>query len=319
MKLLSAAEHTSQENRNSNKRMALPSPLLRSVWFVLLPLCSWGRVTVAPRHCRGGVKHLHLAVGKDPSTQMTVSFASKWAHPDVDMPLAGVHIGTAPTNLDRFVGESELPDYYASTLHRHEEQHYYSPYQHHITIEGLEPGTTYYYVAVLGNRTLGLEALKELPLRDHPSQHGDYGVENYVAENKIMHAAEEMNEEEEHNLRALRNRHRQLGPSPYDGHEHACLEGHQVRSFTTAPAPGSPQATTATFAIVGDLGQFSHSQETVEHMAKHKDEYDAAILVGDIAYTEFDHRRWDTFFDFLDDFSAFDEIPLQIATGNHGK
>jgi hypothetical protein len=255
---------------------------------------------------------------------MTISFASKWANPGVDMPLAGVHIGTVPTNLDRFVGESELPDSYVSTMVKHDKEHYYSPFQHHITIDGLEPSTTYYYVAVVGDRSKGIEDLANKPLRDHPSQHGSESLE---AEGNILHAQETIYETLENNGRTLvqqqqqqlrHDSHRRLAPPPYDGHEHACLEGFKVRSFTTAPSPGSPQATSATFAIVGDLGQFSHSQETMEHMTLHKNEYDMALLVGDIAYSEYDHRRWDTFFDFLDDFSAFDELPLQIATGNHG-
>ncbi len=112
---------------------------------------------------------------------------------------------------------------------------------------------------------------------------------------------------------------RSLCPPPYDGHEKPCLEGFQVRSFTTAPRPGSEAATSATFAIIGDLGQFDHSRETLEHMTKNRDGIDAVVLVGDIAYTEYDHRRWDTFFDFLDDFSIFDEVPLQVAIGNHGE
>lgn len=256
-------------------------------------------VVVAPRECHDAVRHLHIAVGKDPSTQMTISFASQWAKPGEDIPMGGVHLGTSPTNLTRVVWESELPDSYASFDGKHKNEHYYSPYQHHITLDGLTPSTTYYYVAVTRHRP-------------------DHGKENLEAESKVLHSQENMNASMEDSGRALRHQGRRLGPPPYDGHLHECLDATKVRSFTTAPAPGSRKAKSATFAIVGDLGQFTHSQETVAHMKNHKHEYDAAMLVGDIAYTEFDHRRWDTFFDFLDDFAAFDELPLQIATGNHG-
>ncbi len=269
-------------------------------------------VTVAPRHCRGGVKHLHLSVGKDPSTQMTISFASTWSNPGIQAPIAGVHIGTAPDQLDRFVGEQEFPDSYVTTMVKHDDHHYYSPYQHHVTIDNLEPRTTYYYVAVVGNRDSGIDSLREMPLRDHPSQH-----QNFEAQSLVMNSEKRMNDENEDGSR--RKWLRRLAPPPYDGHEKPCLEGFQVRSFKTAPRPGSEAATSATFAIIGDLGQFDHSRETLEHMTKYRDGIDAVVLVGDIAYTEYDHRRWDTFFDFLDDFSVFDEVPLQVAIGNHGE
>jgi len=269
---------------------------------------------VAPRHCRGAVKHLHLSVGKDPTSEMIVSFASKWSEPGVSAPIAGIHVGRSPDQLDRFVGEQELPVRYTSALVRHQDQHYYSPFQHHITIDQLEPDTVYYYVAVLGDRSDGIDVLRETALRYHPSQRVH---ENTVAENIIMQAEEMANEDNEDDFRRLR---RKLAPPPYDGHEKPCYEGHQVRSFKTAPVPVNPvsgEHATATFAIIGDLGQFTHSQETLENMRDNREGIDAVVLVGDIAYTDYDHRRWDTFFDFLDDFSIFDEVPFQVAIGNH--
>ena len=53
-------------------------------------------------------------------------------------------------------------------------------------------------------------------------------------------------------------------------------------------------------------------------MKNNSENLDAVILGGDIAYTGFDPRGWDTFFDFLDDYSIFAEVPLMIANGNHG-
>lgn len=262
---------------------------------------------VEPRHCHGSAKHLHLAVGKDPTQEMTISFASKWSHPDVVAPIGGVHYGTKPHELDTFVGEQEYPIKYESSLLRGGGD-YYSPYQHHITIGGLEPNTTYYFVAVIGEREKGIKALEEMPLRDHPSQH----IENWVAENEILSGEEAMNEEEEDGERRLRRR--KLAPPPYDPSGKPCMEAHKVRSFKTAPDTSEGPVS---FAIIGDLGQFDHSRETLEHMAANREGIDAVMLVGDVAYTGFNHKQWDTYFDFLDDYSIFDEVPLQIATGNH--
>jgi hypothetical protein len=285
--------------------------------FTLVADFATTAAKVAPRHCRGSLKHLHLAVGRDPTTEMTVSFASTWSNPDIseEVPLGGVHIGTVPYDLDRFVGEQEAPAQYTAAQASDQNKDYYSPYQHHITIDALEPNTTYYYVAVLGNRTLGLDYLRDVPLRDHSSQHEG---ENLIAENQIV-SEEELNDEEEESGRVLslrRTSQRRLAPPPYDGSGKPCIEGHAVRSFKTAPITTTGPVT---FAIIGDLGQFDHSQETLDHMREHRDGIDAVIMAGDIAYPEYDHRRWDTFFDFLDDYSIFDEVPLMVANGNHGE
>ena len=245
-----------------------------------------------PRHCRGEVKHLHIAVGKDPTSEMTISFASKWSNPDAgEAPLAGVHIGLQPHQLDRFVGEQEAPLMYtASLVHRDEiGGTYYSPFQHHITIDGLEPNTTYFYVPVVGAREDGIENLRDKPLRDHPTQH----IENWVAENKILQYNEIDGEDEDSGRRRIR---RKLAPPPYDGTEQQCLEAHKVRSFHTAPVASEGPVS---FAIIGDLGQFDHSRDTLEHMKANQNEIDAVVLVGDIAYTGYDPKGWDTFFDSL--------------------
>ena len=43
----------------------------------------------------------------------------------------------------------------------------------------------------------------------------------------------------------------------------------------------------------------------------------AVVLAGDIAYTGYDHRRWDTFFDFMDDYPLTDRLPMVVCPGNH--
>ena len=279
-----------------------------------------------PRHCRGSPKHIHIAVGPDPTSSMTISFATKWAYPDNgDPPLGGIHYGTSPAALDQFVGEQEFPITYNSSLGiRHAGETYYAPYQHHITIEGLQPDTTYYYVIVtLNDREQGIDVLAAKDLRDHPTQHLE-NIENWVAETQIMDGIDKNRDgDEDEEVRYLysddgRIRHgRQLAPPPYDGHDKPCVEGHRVRQFRTAPVPTTERQ--VSFAVIGDLGQFDHSQETLTHMEAHRQGIDAVILGGDIAYTGFDPRGWDTFFDFLDDYSIFGEVPLMIANGNHGK
>lgn len=285
-----------------SSQMMIPKKIKRTMRILLfLSAISVQGKRVRPRHCGGGVKHIHLAVGRDPSREMTVSFASKWSVTGVIAPIGGVHIGMAPNQLERFVPEQEYPLQYETRLHHMDGEMYFSPFQHHITIDSLEPNTTYFYVPVDGSRENGLEGLALKPLYEETVE-----VETFILEEV------EGNETEG---RGRLRKHRKLEPAPYDGSDKPCIESSRVRSFTTAPESSEAPVS---FAIIGDLGQFEHSQETLEHMRAQREHINAVILVGDVAYTEFDHRRWDTFFDFLDDFSIFDEVPLHIATGNHG-
>lgn len=328
--------------------------------LLLLPDASvvMAGVTIAPRHCQGHVKHLHLAVGPDPARSMTVSFASTWAFPGRPMFLAGVKYGTSPDQLDQFALEWEEPlTYVQDALHSKKEgELYYAPYQHHITIEDLQPDTTYYYLAVLGDREEGPEALEAKALRDHPSQH-TMEVESVEAieivaneedretgrkdGSELRHLRASMGQEQmdpttpyNHEEAIVRDfmwdeHGRRLAPPPYDPTGTECIEAYKVRSFRTAPdvdetADGEDEFNgmaglyPMTFGIIGDLGQFEHSKETLTHMRDNLQNIRAVMLVGDIAYPEMDQRRWDLFFDFLDDYSVFDVIPLQIAAGNHG-
>jgi hypothetical protein len=306
--------------------------LIGAVLFVQLLLYVAAKITLAPRNCHGSIRHLHLAVGPDPATSMTVSFATQWAYPGYDAPVAGIQIGTSPRDLRRFVPEQEHPLTYKIDLEfKHpEKEKYYAPYQHHITIDGLEPDTTYYYVPMIGDRKEGIDGLAS------QHKHGLHQhAENINAEDKIK--------EQEHELkggsggdkrhRSLANYYeenvvleqphwdehgRRLAPPPYDPTGIPCIDSHKIRSFTTAPDTQKTMYP-MTFGIVGDIGQFEHSKETMEHLRDHLKGIKTVVLVGDIAYPEMDGRKWDTFFDFLDDTSPFAEIPLQIAAGNHGK
>ena len=67
---------------------------------------------------------------------------------------------------------------------------------------------------------------------------------------------------------------RKLAPPPYDGSKKPCIDVGRVRSFTSAPETATGPVT---FAIIGDLGQFEHSQETLEHMRDHSEGINAVV------------------------------------------
>lgn len=270
--------------------------IMPSCWrsLCLVLLCASPVVSRAPvegRHCHGTAKHVHIAVGPDPATSMTVTFASFFS--TEDRPIGGVLIGTDPDKLDRLIVEKEPASFYETELPR--QKHYHSPYYHHVLVENLEPNTMYFY--------------KCLIQQDEPSLRGEA---NKQSPQNIQFEEEDEQREEEEN----EDKSRRLTPLPYDPAKNgSCPDPNRVRSFRTAPPVGPDSL--VKFAIVGDIGQFDHSMETMQHLRTHKKGVEAMMLTGDLAYPEFDERRWDTFMDFMDDYSYIDEIPMHITAGNH--
>jgi hypothetical protein len=224
---------------------------------------------------------------------MTVTFASFFSNEDI--PSGGVLIGTDPDKLERFVVEKEPGSFYETDLPPDYHKTYKSPYYHHVVIEDLEPNTQYFYQCLIQP--------------DHASLRGE-------ANKRSPSSIEFQEEEEEREEEQEGDTGRRLTPPPYDPKQHGvCPDPNRVRSFRTAPVVGPDSL--VKFAIVGDIGQFDHSIETMQHLRTHKKGVAAIMLTGDLAYPEFDERRWDTFFDFMDDYSYIDEIPMQITSGNH--
>lgn len=258
-------------------------------------------VEVHPRHCGGMVRHIHLAVGNDPSTSMTVSFAS--IPSQYTPPIAAVLFGLSPDQLDMAVFDAgDSPRSYNVTAidKKKVEYVYHSPHYHHITITGLQPSTKYYYKPVVHAHHRDFE--KYHLRKPEKSSKGVDTLDAWAREAEIQ---------EEDGFRRL------LNAPPYDGSKKECPPYDKIRSFTTAPKPSSSIVKPVTFAIMGDLGQFPHSQELIARLRRDKNEINAVVLAGDIAYTETDHRRWCTFFDFWDDYNFADSLPVQIVPGNH--
>ena len=358
---------------------------------------------IAPRHCGGMIRHVHLAVGPDSSTSMMVSFATLLSHyihqPDQldTLPIGGVLIGTSPDQLTTMFMEQEndlnhknnnknnksdassstrpsrvlFGHAYNLTTKRTQWSNdsnnksstvYWSPYYHHVLVTGLEPATTYHYQLVVAtnrqefHNKYGLYLLRQKSSRSshqsrthqtnnnnkippsQPTNNNNMNKTNYQQQQPYWIRLRSSKQQQpptttttakpllvqqdgflvRHHLRGLGQEHRQLVRwGPYHGLEETCPSPDKIRTFCTAPAPAlssssSKTSTTTTFAIMGDLGQFPHSQKTMARLIQSKKQINAAILAGDIAYTGTDHRKWDTFFDFLDDYMAFETIPVRI-------
>lgn len=295
------------------------------------------------------MRHVHLSVGPDPSTEMIVSFASipsKYPH---DRPVAGVIYGVSPAHLKTLVLEQEdSPTFYNLTsIHGgNYGKDYYSPYYHHIILSGLQPQTTYYYKPIIQTSLEGFQEYYDLhPPSTVATSGGNQGNNNNVTTGTILskdqaeeallyadHEAQSKNadddattpdqgrrkiNQQQRQIRNLSSQRRFLW-DPYDARQHDCPSPEKIRSFTTAPVPGSFPIH---LAIIGDIGQFPHSEESLARMLRERSQNSqmihAVLLAGDIAYSNEDHRRWDTFFDFLDDYPIAEHVPLQIVPGNH--
>lgn len=301
--------------------MTKPSSFVLSCLLVVLPLTHAAKLHF--RNCGGSIRHVHLAVGADPATMMTVSFASINSGRNETI-RGGVLVGRSPDTLDRLVVEEEEPSYYQGIQPRKAKK-YSSPFQHHVTISDLKPRTTYYYLAITRPT---LEELLEIQYQLEEIEDDPEAIAKEVNAEHHSQEEAERNDSKDRRLgkkkrRSLKYRveeeltmlrHRRLAPPPYDSTQCACPDPFKIRTFNTAARPGHGYAK---LAVIGDIGQFPHSEETWDHLRRHHGDIDSIILAGDLAYPELDHRRWDTFMDFLDDYPLVENVPMHITPGNH--
>jgi acid phosphatase type 7 len=264
------------------------------------------------RNCDGSVRHVHLAVGPDPSTSMTVSFSSIPAEWGIEVHGAVV-IGTDPNHMDQLILEEEDPFFYTSIQPRG--KNYSSPYQHHITITDLNPRTTYFYMCLTRNTIRELLDLQEDLDILRMDKEGIAKLVDVAQQNSL---SESMQPQRRHLLNRLAEEQsllrRRLSLPPYDSTQCACPDPHKIRKFST---PGLPGHSLPKMAILGDIGQFPHSEATLDHLRVNHADIDLITLAGDLAYPDLDHRRWDTFMDFFDDYPLIEYVPMHITPGNH--
>eukprot|EP00592_Proboscia_alata_P020046 CAMPEP_0194429124 /NCGR_PEP_ID=MMETSP0176-20130528/43735_1 /TAXON_ID=216777 /ORGANISM="Proboscia alata, Strain PI-D3" /LENGTH=481 /DNA_ID=CAMNT_0039241913 /DNA_START=88 /DNA_END=1530 /DNA_ORIENTATION=- len=94
-------------------------------------------------------QHMHLSVGHDPSTSMTVSFStpSNSRCQSKDLMIASAFFGTDPVNLANVAFDNSRGRQFSASSQDKlgNLTEYTSNYIHHIQITGLEPSTKYYY------------------------------------------------------------------------------------------------------------------------------------------------------------------------------
>jgi acid phosphatase type 7 len=84
----------------------------------------------------------------------------------------------------------------------------------------------------------------------------------------------------------------------------------QVYNFTSHPGLSVP----LTFGIIGDLGQTSNSQGTLDHVLANP-QISSIFHVGDLSYADGDEPRWDSWGNLVQQVTT--STPYHVAVGNH--
>lgn len=209
-------------------------------------------------------RHVHLSSLANASTSITISFSSHpcdigkeyysndhGANLQIPPSLGAVIIGKDAHGEAHQLVMGDEPLRYSATIHPQTPTsfEYVSEYQHHVTVNDLEPGTTYYYRCIVVEHEM-------VNVDDSNDDYDDVEVK-----------------EDTRNLR-------QAALAKQDSTD--------FYSFRTAPT--SESGTSTKVAILGDLGAFDHTKETLKVLFEHMDEIDSIVLVGDLTYANGDHR-----------------------------
>lgn len=215
------------------------------------------------RYCTS-FRHVHLSSLANASTSITISFSShscdipegKDSSNDHDTNLqippsiGAVLIGKDAHGEAHQLVMGDEPLRYNATISPQTPKsvEYVSEYQHHVTVNDLEPGTTYYYKCI-------------------------------VVEHEMVNVGDNNDDcddvEEKEDTRYLRQ---------------ALVKQDSTDFYSFRTAPTSESGTSTKVAILGDLGAFDHTKETLKVLFEHLDEIDAIVLVGDLTYANGDHR-----------------------------
>ena len=290
------------------------------------------RRRLQPRNCHGVPHHVHLSVGADPATSMTVTFATTPSYETA--PVAGVAIGVTPNDFEYIVVERESSSHYhvptfddadakGPPTPKSGQSLYWSDHYHHINITNLQPDTVYYYQPVVAasrqelkipNTHNNLRSSSNTK-NDPPSQETSQLAPPHTHYNPLDNVYDKPQAQAQVNGAAMILNHqgeRRRFLANYDTTQQPCPAVDRPRWFRTAPASSSNNTVipTTTLAVLGDLGQTPHSATNLQDLYETTPQLNFALLVGDIAYVDKAENKWDVFFDFWDDMALPERIPV---------
>jgi hypothetical protein len=85
-----------------------------------------------------------------------------------------------------------------------------------------------------------------------------------------------------------------------------------VFNFTTTSHVGSFYS--ATFGVVGDLGQTTDSEQTIYHLSNNKN-IQLILHPGDLSYADCNQQLWDSYGELIEPLAS--QIPWMVGPGNH--
>merc|ERR1719456_1922184 len=95
-------------------------------------------------------------------------------------------------------------------------------------------------------------------------------------------------------------------------------KGTALSPFRRIAAPPAPGVKQLRLVVLGDIGQTEHSAKTCNALRTlhRRKAIDAAVLLGDLAYSDGNGTRWDTFQRMFDREGCAD-VPWLVLAGNH--
>lgn len=226
------------------------------------------------------ISQIHLAVGKEPATQMTVSFAVPYSCPvHSTVPVTAVvtywEEGDDSNTAQAKYAKDEDIKQYNHTSCVYEDLKYVSPYFHHIRLDDLKPNTKYVYQCTL------IETAEETNF-----------VKNELPGKQINATSTS----------------RLLGILVGN----ILVESEEL-IFNTASVPGDG-AKPLKFALIADYGQTEISLSTRDILLG-DDDIGMILIAGDLAYANTMNGLWDEWFDLNE--PVFSKVPTMPAPGNH--
>lgn len=184
---------------------------------------------------------------------------------------------------------------YNTTMYRGQKKiEYWSEYQHHVVLSGLEPNTRYYYQCIieLGNLDDTAKEQQSLSINYNEDEkailsYNNNGYEDNDDDNTIDYKDYSRKTKRINNTKTS-------------------YAKESIFTFKTAPQSNhKTYKSTTKMAVFGDLGVFDHSKETLLHLVSRKDDFDFMILAGDISYANSNHVIWDRLFTMFDNIELF--------------
>jgi hypothetical protein len=203
--------------------------------------------------------------------------------------------GTSPGNMSSIALDSDMYPMQEETT------------KHSVTIEGLNPGTKYFYVtALVSEETLSSGVAQVSSAHSNQQEH-----------------EEEEEEEKGEMMMDFLFPEEMRGSGPTQAEENkafSIVAPAKYYSFTTFPEPRSKQDDPIRVWAIGDSGNGDHKAVSVRDafMNFTEGDWDLTLGLGDLAYA--DGRDWEYqrgFFDLLNDQNA--RVPVFTTPGNHDR